>query len=43
MTVALPAEYRYGYRAQGPWEVLVYRRDMSRMRLDPGEEPVLEG
>jgi quercetin dioxygenase-like cupin family protein len=43
MTVALPPDYRYRYRASGPWEILVYRRDMSLMRRGPGDDAMLEG
>ena len=43
MTVALPSDYRYRYSASGPWEILVYRRDMSLMRRGPGDDAMLEG
>jgi quercetin dioxygenase-like cupin family protein len=42
MTFAVPADYRYGYRAADSWEVLVYRRDMSLMRRHPKDVPFLE-
>ena len=43
MTFAVPAGYRYGYRAEGPWELLVYRPDLSMMRYKPQEDLVDEG
>jgi hypothetical protein len=47
-TFAVPAGYRYGYRASGPWELLVHRPDLSMMRHRSDEAlfdeaPVLVG
>ena len=43
MTFAVPSDYRYGYRSPEPWEIVVYRRDVSLMRRHPKDEPHLEG
>jgi hypothetical protein len=40
-TFAVPAGYRYAYRASGPWQLLVHRPDLSMMRYDP-RGPLLE-
>ena len=43
MTFAVPSDYRYGNRSPEPWEIVVYRRDVSLMRRHPKDEPHLEG
>lgn len=43
MTFCVPAGYRYGYRADGPWDLLVYRPDLSRMKYRAEEELMDEG
>ena len=43
MSVAIPANERYGFRTTGPFSFLNYRADASTYTLAPGTEPVLEG
>jgi quercetin dioxygenase-like cupin family protein len=42
MSIAIPAGRRYGFRTQGPYAFLNYRRDASTTTLAPGTAPILE-
>jgi quercetin dioxygenase-like cupin family protein len=42
MSVAIPAERRYGFRTPGPYRFINYRRDASTFTGAPGTEPVVE-
>ena len=42
MSVAIPGNYRYGFRTPGPFSFLNYRRDASTYVAQPGTDPVLE-
>jgi hypothetical protein len=41
-SVAIPKNLRYGFRTEGPFRFLNYRRDVSNVTLAPGSEPFLE-
>jgi hypothetical protein len=43
VTLAIPANRRYGFRTKGPWEFVNFRLDASWYVLGPGSEPVREG
>jgi quercetin dioxygenase-like cupin family protein len=42
MSIAVPRELRYGFRTEGPFRFLNYRRDVALYTALPGSEPVLE-
>jgi quercetin dioxygenase-like cupin family protein len=42
MSIAIPANRRYGYRASGDYTFLNYRRDVATATSAPGSEPKLE-
>jgi hypothetical protein len=42
MSMAIPKDLRYGFRASGPFSFLNYRRDISTIVNAPGSEPILE-
>jgi hypothetical protein len=42
MSIAVPKGVRYGFRTDGPFRFLNYRRDVSRYTGVPGSEQVLE-
>jgi quercetin dioxygenase-like cupin family protein len=42
MSIAIPGNYRYGFRAPGPFSFVNYRRDVSEIVLTPGNPPRLE-
>jgi quercetin dioxygenase-like cupin family protein len=42
MSIAIPANRRYGYRASGDYTFLNYRRDVATATSTPGSEPKLE-
>jgi quercetin dioxygenase-like cupin family protein len=43
MTFAVPAGYRYSYRSEGEWELLVHRPDLSMIRYKPDDALMDEG
>jgi quercetin dioxygenase-like cupin family protein len=43
MTLAIPAERRYSFRASGRWEFLNYRSDISSITRNPADPPVFDG
>ena len=42
MSVAIPANVRYGFKTDGPFCFLNYRRDVSSVTVAPGSTPFLE-
>jgi mannose-6-phosphate isomerase-like protein (cupin superfamily)/quercetin dioxygenase-like cupin family protein len=42
MSIAIPAEQRYGFRTTGAFSFLNYRADVSTTVTTPGSEPILE-
>jgi len=42
MSVAIPANHRYGFRTDGPFCFINYRRDVSSVTVAPGSTPFLE-
>jgi hypothetical protein len=42
MSIAVPRDVRYGFRAPGPYRLLNYRRDVSNITTEPGSVPRLE-
>jgi mannose-6-phosphate isomerase-like protein (cupin superfamily) len=42
MSVAIPGNYRYGFRTPGAYSFLNYRRDASTYVAAPGSEPIIE-
>jgi quercetin dioxygenase-like cupin family protein len=43
MTLAIPADRRYGFRSKGPWEFVNFRLDGSYFTGLPGSAPIKEG
>jgi quercetin dioxygenase-like cupin family protein len=43
MTLAIPANRRYSFRASAPWEFINYRSDASYMTTNPDAPPVFDG
>jgi hypothetical protein len=43
MTVAIPGDWRYGFRTFGPWEFINYRADASYTIRNPSDPPVFDG
>ena len=41
-SVAIPGNYRYGFRTPGPFSFLNYRRDASTYTAAPGSDPMVE-
>ena len=41
-SIAIPADYRYGFRTPGPFSFLNYRRDASTYVAAPGSTPIVE-